>query len=152
MTRHSKPGRAAQRGASLLEILIAVLILAIGMLGIAALQAVSLRNTQSSADRTTAVIQSYSMLDMLRANRVAARGGQYDQGYLCAVPETTTNRIDAEVGQWIAGLQEAMGPTACGAIDCGAETCTVSVRWDDSRGTGVVGEEEEHELITETRL
>ena len=149
MTSHSNPRRTAQRGASLLEVLIAVLILAIGMLGIAALQAVSLRNTQSSGDRTTAVIQSYSMLDMLRANRVAARGGQYDQGYLCAVPDETDNRIDAEVGLWIASLQEAMGPTACGAIDCAAETCEVKVRWNDSRGTDG---EETHELVTETRL
>ncbi|TNJ33592.1 type IV pilus modification protein PilV [Arenimonas terrae] len=149
MTTHSNPGRTAQRGASLLEVLIAVLILAIGMLGIAALQAVSLRNTQSSGDRTTAVIQSYSMLDMLRANRVAARGGQYDQGYLCAVPDETDNRIDAEVGMWIASLQEAMGPTACGAIDCAAETCEVKVRWNDSRATAG---EETHELVTETRL
>jgi type IV pilus assembly protein PilV len=149
MTTKPNSGRAAQRGASLLEILIAMLILAIGMLGIAALQAVSLRNTQSSSDRTNAVIQSYSMLDMLRANRVAARGGQYDQGYLCTVPASTTTRIQADVGLWIAQLQEAMGPTACGAIDCGAETCEVSVRWDDSRATDG---ETTHELVTETRL
>ena len=149
MTRQPHSARAAQRGASLLEVLIAVLILAIGMLGIAALQAVSLRNTQSSSDRTTAVIQSYSMLDMLRANRVAARGGQYNQGYLCVAPTTTTTRIQAEVGAWITGLQEAMGPTACGSINCAAETCRVQVRWNDSRATEG---EETHELVTETRL
>ena len=66
-----------------------------------------------------------------------------------AVPETTDNRIDAEVGLWIASLQEAMGPTACGAIDCAAETCEVKVRWNDSRATDG---EETHELVTETRL
>ena len=58
-----------QKGASLLEVLIAVLILAIGLLGIAALQAVTLRNMQGSSDRSVAVIQTYAMFDMMRANR-----------------------------------------------------------------------------------
>lgn len=147
-----RPGRRSQRGASLLEILIAVLILAIGMLGIAALQAVSLRNTQGSSDRTNATIQAYSMLDMLRANRVAARGGQYDQGYLCTVPAETDNRVDSDIALWIGQMQQAMGSTACGAIDCGAETCEVKIRWNDSRATQADDAEETFELVTETRL
>lgn len=140
---------ASQRGASLLEVLIAVLILAIGMLGMAALQAVSLRNTQSASDRTTAVIQSYAMLDMMRANRIQARAGAYNQSFLCTPPETPSTRIDGDVARWITQMQEAMGPTACGSINCAASTCSITVRWNDSRATGGAAAQT---LITETLL
>lgn len=125
----------AQRGASLLEVMIAVLVLAVGMLGMAALQAVTLKNSGSAAERSNAVIQSYAMLDMMRANRDAARAGQYNQGWLCAAPGAGT-RINNDLSRWIAQMQDTMGPSACGRIQCGAEACLVGVRWDDSRGTG----------------
>lgn len=135
-SRFPRPARSprAQRGASLLEVLIAVLILAVGMLGMAALQAITLKNTGSAAQRSSAVIQSYAILDLMRANRDAARAGQYNQGWLCAAPGGG-NRVSNDIGQWIGQLKGAMGESACGRIDCRADVCIVGVRWDDSRGT-----------------
>ena len=43
---------------SLIEVLVAVLIMGIGLLGIAAMQTVALRNGQSSLERTQAVIRA----------------------------------------------------------------------------------------------
>lgn len=130
-------GRATrQSGASLLEVLVSVLILAIGLLGIAALQSITLRNTQSSSERTAAIIQSYAMLDMMRANRDAARAGSYNQGLLCAAPEDpAASRVAGDLDRWIAQLKESMGESACGSIDCGAQSCSVEVQWDDSRAS-----------------
>lgn len=139
----------SQRGASLLEVLIAVLILAVGMLGMAALQAITLKNTGSAAQRSSAVIQSYAMFDLMRANRDAARAGQYNQGWLCAAPGGGT-RIGNDIGQWIGQLQDVMGESACGRITCGADDCEVGVRWDDSRATG--GDDEPYEIVTTSRL
>ncbi len=142
--------RVRQTGASLLEVLVSVLILAIGMLGIAALQSISLRNTQSASERSAAVIQSYAMLDMMRANRNAARAGQYNQGLRCEAPEDpAASRIDGDWDRWIAQLQESMGPTACGEIDCGANDCEITVQWNDSRGTQG---DEALRITTRTRL
>lgn len=137
-----------QRGSSLLEVLIAVLILGIGMLGMAALQAVTLKNSGSSAERSSAVIQSYAMLDMMRANREAARAGQYNQGWLCEAPGGNS-RITGDLDRWIGQLQQGMGSSACGRIACGAAQCTVGVRWDDSRGTDGA---EQQEITTTSRL
>lgn len=145
---HHRSHRPA-RGATLLEVLIAVLIMAVGLLGIAALQSVSLRNTQGASERSNAVIQSYAMFDMLRANRDVARAGGYDEGWRCEVPDDLSNRIDADRGRWITQLQASMGPTACGRVTCGAVQCEVGVRWDDSRATGG---DDTHELVTESRL
>lgn len=144
---HARPLRA-QRGASLLEVLIAVLILAIGMLGMAALQAITLKNTGSAAQRSAAVIQSYAMLDMMRANRDAARAGQYNQGWLCQAPAGGA-RVSNDIAQWVNQLQDAMGESACGRITCGANACEVGVRWDDSRGTGGGSTQQ---IVTTSRL
>ncbi|MDP5152090.1 type IV pilus modification protein PilV, partial [Rheinheimera baltica] len=45
-----------QKGVTLLEVLIAMLVLGIGILGVAGLQTASLRNVQSSYERSQAVI------------------------------------------------------------------------------------------------
>jgi type IV pilus assembly protein PilV len=147
--RHRHPSRRAARGATLLEVLIAVLIMAVGLLGIAALQSVSLRNTQGASERSNAVIQSYAMFDMLRANRDVARAGGYDEGWRCEVPEDLTTRVDADRARWILQLRASMGPTACGRVTCGAVACEVGVRWDDSRATDG---DDSHELVTQSRL
>lgn len=126
--------RARQRGSSLLEVLIAVVILAIGMLGMAALQAITIKNTGSASQRSTAIMQTYAMFDLMRANPGAARAGQYNQGWLCEAPAGGT-RITNDLRTWITQLQAGMGSTACGRINCASATCTVGVRWDDSLGT-----------------
>lgn len=135
-------GRATrQSGASLLEVLVSVLILAIGLLGIAALQSITLKNTQSSSERTAAIIQSYAMLDMMRANRETARSGGYNTGLLCEAPEDpAASRVAGDLDRWIAQLKQSMGDSACGEIDCGAAACEVIVQWDDSRADGGKGD------------
>lgn len=143
---HSK---RTQAGTSLLEVLIAVLILAIGLLGIAALQSLTLKNTQSASERSAAIIQSYAMLDMMRANRPEAIARLYDTGWLCEAPEDAGTRVAGDTARWITQLQESVGATACGRIDCGAVTCIVGVRWNDERGTGG---DATQEIATQTRL
>ncbi|MFL8092610.1 prepilin-type N-terminal cleavage/methylation domain-containing protein, partial [Xanthomonas vasicola] len=48
--------RKSMSGIGLIEVLISVVILGVGMLGIAAMQATALRNSQSSLERSQAVI------------------------------------------------------------------------------------------------
>lgn len=60
--------RSRQSGVSLLEVLIAILILSFGMLGMLGLIINSLKLTSSSNYRTIAAQQAYSMADTLRSN------------------------------------------------------------------------------------
>lgn len=69
--------RTGQRGFTMIELLIAVLVLSIGLLGLAALQAQALRNNQSSYHRTQATILAYDMIDRARANREGLDNGNY---------------------------------------------------------------------------
>ena len=152
--RNKQTSPRKQQGASLLEVLIAILILAIGLLGIAALQAVTLRNMQGSGDRSVAVIQAYAMFDIMRANRDDALDGDYDTaGFICEAPAAGT-RVNNEKALWINQMQAAMGPTACGEVDCLGGDCTVRVRWDERRlgGNESNAEAEEHTLSMESTL
>src|SRR4051794_861854 len=69
--------KSQMSGVTLIEVLIAVLVMAIGLLGIGALQATAIRNNQAASERTQAVIQSYAILDAMRANLHSTRNGDY---------------------------------------------------------------------------
>ena len=56
-----------QRGAGLIEVLITVLDLAVGLLGISALQLTALKNNQSAMQRSLAVVHSYTIVEAIRA-------------------------------------------------------------------------------------
>ena len=58
-----------QCGFTLLEVLVAILIFAIGLLGLASLQTVSQRSNHSAYLRSQAVIQAYDIADRMRANK-----------------------------------------------------------------------------------
>lgn len=144
-----------QAGVTLLEVMISVLIMAVGMLGIAAMQTTSLRNTQSSMERSQAVIQSYSIIDAMRVNRVQARAGRYNtSGMACAVPEDDGSQSAADRHAWMTSLKNSMGngaagdTTTCGDINCtAAGVCTVIVQWDDQRGRDISGSASETQQV-----
>lgn len=136
MTRSPRSApRRAQRGVGMIEVLVAVLVLAIGLLGIAAMQAAALRNSQSSLDRSTATVLAYSIFDAMRANANVARVGGYNIGLTCNVPGGGDLAANDRAA-WMTRVQQSLGDTACGQIQCAADQCTVTIRWDDSRGTG----------------
>ena len=70
--------RTQQSGFTLIEVLVSVLVLSIGLVGVAALQGVSLKSTQSAFMRSQATALAYDLADRMRANVLAARLGLYD--------------------------------------------------------------------------
>jgi len=65
---HIRNGVQRQSGTSLIEVLVAVAILAIGLLGIAGLQLVSKQSTFDSTQRTTATMLANFIIERIRAN------------------------------------------------------------------------------------
>jgi type IV pilus assembly protein PilV len=72
--QHSKK---FSRGFSLIELLVAVLVMGIGVLGVTALQMVSLQNNRDALERAEAVALAYDIMDRIRANPGAAAGVAY---------------------------------------------------------------------------
>ena len=134
-TKRTFPLRNA-RGFTFTEALVALLVLSIGLLGVAALQLTSLRSNHSSSLRSQATLLAYDMVDRMRANRNAALGGAYD--IALAVTPTTGSLALADLARWKGNLLNTL-PTGDGSIartvTGTVTTFTVTVRWDDSRGT-----------------
>ncbi len=66
LSRSSRTDSA--RGFSMIELLVALLVLSIGLLGVAALMATSMRNAQSANFRTQATNLAYEITDGVRSN------------------------------------------------------------------------------------
>ncbi|WP_109124797.1 type IV pilus modification protein PilV [Dyella sp. C11] len=68
--------RAHQRGDSLIEVLVAIVIFSIGVLGVALMQLKGMQYTKQSGSRTTAIQQARSLADAMRANPDGVYGVQ----------------------------------------------------------------------------
>ncbi len=124
---HCKRYGTEQQGIALIEILISVLVLGIGLLGIAALQSSSVRYSQSAQERTTALIMAGTLTEMMRANPDVARAGSY------------AGDCQAELlAEWALQLQAATGTTTCPEVswDAGAGVYTININWQDEKVTG----------------
>ncbi len=138
--------KMTENGFGLIEALIAVLVLAIGLLGLATLQAQGLRNNNSAYFRTQASIQISSMFDTMRVDLAAARAGNYnismrdnsdahceDQEQID--PDTIASIAQQRLYDWKELLREAL-PYGDGAISCSDSGCSIAVRWDDGLTDG----------------
>jgi len=69
--KNSKPSTCFSQGFTLMEILISIVIIAIGLLGMVGLQVTTLKNNNNSSMRTQATFLAEGMADRMRANRGA---------------------------------------------------------------------------------
>jgi len=126
-------------GFSLIEVLVTMLLLAIGMLGLASLQASTLRNGHSSYLRSQATIQAYDMADRIRANAQAVTAGDYDA--IAGTPVDpgclTAGCTPAEMAQYDAfewnTTNAALLPQGAGTVaGAGAGSVfTISITWNE---------------------
>ena len=133
--------RKAQAGVGLIEVLVAVLVLSIGFVGIAAMQARSLSTNNSALARSMATVASYSILDAMRADISGAEAGNYNHTVTANSCGSAGAALDSEqLYAWCSQLASTLGASASttGKVDCSAVTdstalCTVTIQFDDSR-------------------
>lgn len=135
-----RPTIRAQRGVGIIEVLIALLILSIGLLGMAALQVRTMRNNESALERSMAVAETHAIADAMRADRTNAINGLFDIALDDAAPGGSTFR-ETVLAAWRANLENALGEDATGSVDCNGSLCEIVIQWNDSRGAE--GEEEQ---------
>ncbi len=117
------------RGFTLVEVLVSIVIVAIGLLGMAGLTAASLKSNNTSYYRSQATVLANDILERMRANVVQARGGQYDiaAGPAYTAAAGTLQRFDGEA--WIASAAAAL-PSGVGTVNVNAGTATIVITWD----------------------
>lgn len=131
-----------QSGFTLLEVLVAVLVLSIGLLGLAGLMASGIRNNQSAYQRTQATWLAYDIVDRMRINRPAALGSSYPYNTALGSPATCSANPALAGAMAVQDLTDWKNLLACalpagdGSVVVAANrTVTVTVQWNDSRGT-----------------
>lgn len=134
-----RAARRRSRGFTLLEVLIALVILSIGLLGIAGLQSVGLRGSHSAYLTSQASLLAYDMADRIRAN-AAGISVKIPEGTILApsCPETlaASPLVEVDLQEWACSISELL-PEGSGEIERsgsgipGAVTYTITVTWQD---------------------
>ena len=80
------------KGFTLVEVMVAMVIFSIGLLGLAGLQSLGITNNQTAYFRSLAMQQAYNMTDRMRDNITAVNAGGYDS-VTTTIPGTHTNCV-----------------------------------------------------------
>jgi len=161
---------ARERGYTLIEVLVALFVTSVGLLGMAGLQVASLKQNQSAYMRSQATILAYDIVDRMRANVASVQRGEYfiASGSATTGCETTAGCSDIQmaahdVSNWQARLAEELplgGGRVCRDINTDDSTdndITQPVCGDGSDGdlpivVYVWWNDERNEAVPSTRL
>ncbi|MBL4877815.1 MAG: type IV pilus modification protein PilV [Hyphomonas sp.] len=127
--------KRSESGVSLIEVLVAIVIFSVGLLGLAAMQLHALQFNESASVRGHAVFLAYEMADRVRArpDNVAL-----DDYVLTVCPPTDNACTDStrkDHVDWLANLAAQL-PGGTGSVAVNGDRVTVTVQWDDSRVNG----------------
>jgi type IV pilus assembly protein PilV len=135
-------------GFTLIEVLIAMLVLAVGLLGLAGLQVTSLKNNQSAYNRSQATQLAYDMADRMRANVAGVTT------YTTILPSAATPKANCtpltpnplgcsptemaenDLYQWNLAVINTL-PMGVGGIAPTTGGFTIAISWDDNRDGSV---------------
>ena len=135
------------RGFTLLEVLVAIVVMSIGLLGLAGLMASSLKNSHSAYQRTQATWLAYDALDRMRANRQIALAGGYNLALGATPGGSALAAID--LGEWDTALANTL-PAGDGSIAVAAGGAVrIVVQWNDARG---IGGKDDEKFIVDSQL
>lgn len=136
----------SQNGFTLLEVMIAMVIFAVGMLGLAGIQALSLENTHSSYSRNQAILLAYEMVDRMKANPTAGTNYEVATTDAIATPATlcdvtACNNVEMatfDQWQWKTSLPLLLVSGQGQIVNTAGDNYTITVHWDEDR-TGATG-------------
>lgn len=153
--------KVRSRGFSLVEVMVALIVMSVGLLGIAKMQALALASTTTARMRSLAALEAASIASTMRADRAywaavtvdpkvvikgAAINSTADNNLLattpaCDAPGTvcTTSRIAArDLQEWATDLSKQV-PGETAAINCKPATptlptaCTINIQWNENQ-------------------
>lgn len=150
-------GNAVQAGFSLVEVMVALLVISIGMLGVAKMQALALSSTGTAKMRSLASIEAASLASTIHADRsywatlgTALTVTVSSAGAVASAQDATLNSTAAarpaacttvppgtpctaaqiaaqDLGEWADGIIGVLPPNSASTITCRAVTATVPV-------------------------
>lgn len=148
-----------EAGFTLVEVLVAVLVLSIGILGMIALESKVMRDNQSAYYRSQATILIYDMIDTMRANRsvdyasiipssAASDCVTYSDDLPAGNCSNKTEVAKKHYSDW-KNQASLILPLGDGAISLSSSVYTVTVTWDDNRDGDTIDAEESFSMSFE---
>jgi type IV pilus assembly protein PilV len=164
-TGQQQTRKRRQAGVGLLEVLLTVLVIAVGLLGVVSLQTQSITLTHASHMRSTAAYKALEMADRIRANQVGFAAGEYDSVDTSTILASATvpatcrdTRVGATITsatactpqqlaqrdayEWALSLdatqQAGLLPSGEGTVVVASDVATIRVYYDEAR-TGATG-------------
>ena len=143
----TNPAGNSQFGFSMVEVLVAIVVLSFGLLGLAGLQADGLRSNNDAYMKSQATLLAYDMLDRMRANMQGVENGFYDNLFSstpsdpgcvnsgCTIQQMSQHDAyewSEKIAELLPGGQGLVSGSGSGSI------FTITVMWDERR-TGVAG-------------
>ncbi len=133
--------RARQAGGfTLLEVLVAIIVLAFGLLGFALLQTMNVRFVQSANYRTQATNLAYDLTEQMRSNRYQAAwytAASFEAGSKTAEKACTADTGDvaiaAKIERWQCQVVKALGDDAGAEVTYKGGVVNVAITWGDQR-------------------
>jgi type IV pilus assembly protein PilV len=144
-------GNKFERGLSMIEILITILVVSIGLLGLAGLQFAGLRAANSAQEHTLATLLAQDIEERIRANGLAAAGSTYNNVTLdstsspaaedcVAATCTDTQMANFDIYQWYrlivptAGDKPLLPDAAINITSKDGMTFQITIQWGDPSG------------------
>lgn len=147
-------------GFSMLEIMVTIIVISFGLLGLAGLQTLGLKNNHNATVGTQIAGQAYDMSDRMRANIAAVTAGSYNNptatynaNCLNATGCTAAQMAQHDAYEWTTNLTTLLpsgrgavcvdstpndGTPAAPACDNTGSLYTIKIWWDDERTGGTL--------------
>lgn len=128
--------RKRQKGFTLIEAMIAVVVFSFGLLGVAGVMTVSIKNNHNGYMRSQAAFLSTSMLDMMRRNQIPLWSDGYNGTYsgyenITSDCSSVANKCgpnqlaQRDVKQWSNMITQLL-PNSSGTVNCASTAAPIS--------------------------
>ena len=161
-----------QQGVSLIELMITMLVLGVGLIGVASLQLHAIQANQNSMQRSQAVNLTYDIIDRLRANREQALDSDLYLTSRAGDPRFNAQNFTVQgncinnfandpvasfetndLNSWINSLRCTLPQAQAQILRDANNTFTIAIRWDSTAlEGGLDGSDDTEEFITRTQL
>jgi type IV pilus assembly protein PilV len=122
-TQQRAHGCARQRGFSIVEVMVSVIVICVGLLGIAKMQALALSNMNTSRQRSLAALQAASLASAMHSNRAYWAASSvpttvtvgFNPTLIVSTDATLASTANGDIGGGTAGLAACVGTSSGGA-------------------------------------